>query len=252
VNKTVSLTMDKTGTIYYTTDGKDPTTQSNVYTEPLLVTQNTTLKFMAVDNAGNPSEIYTEIYTIDKTPPNAWANPKGGLFNVNKTVSLTMDKTGTIYYTRNGTTPTKASTPYTGPLSITTTTTLKFIAVDQAGNISPVYTEKYVIDKTPPKVISTYPKNLSTNQSRTATLYLKFSEKIKTSVYWSKIYVKDLKTSKKVAITKWIKGNILYIKTKYKRASNRSYQVVIPYKAVKDYAGNNLVKTYTYKFKTRK
>ena len=252
VNKTVSLTMDKTGTIYYTTNGEDPTTQSNIYTEPLLVTQTTTLKFMAVDNAGNPSEIYTEIYTIDKTAPNAWANPKGGLFNVNKTVSLTMNKTGTIYYTRNGTTPTTASTKYTGPLSITTTTTLKFIAVDQAGNISPVYTEKYVIDKTPPKVVSTYPKNLSTNQSRTATLYLKFSEKIKTSAYWSKIYVKDLKTRKKVAITKWIKGNILYIKTKYKRASTRSYQVVIPYRAVKDYAGNNLVKTYSYKFKTRK
>ncbi|MDZ4172829.1 MAG: chitobiase/beta-hexosaminidase C-terminal domain-containing protein, partial [Methanobacteriaceae archaeon] len=189
--------------------------------------------------------------TVD-TPPTAKASIKGGLYNVNKNVSLSMNKPGVIYYTRNGSTPTTVSTKYTDPLSISSTTTLKFIAVDLEGNVSPVYTEKYVIDKTAPKVVSTYPKNLSTGQSRTATLYLKFSENLKASTYWSKIYVKDLKTGKKVSITKYIKGNILYIKTKYKRASLRSYQVYVPYKAVKDYAGNNLVKTFAYKFKTRR
>jgi len=184
--------------------------------------------------------------------PAAWANVKGGLFNVNKNVYLYKNiQNGTIYYTRNGSTPTNASTKYTGYISISSSTTLKFIAIDQDGNKSPVYTEKYVIDKTAPKVTYTYPKNLSTGQSRIATLYLKFSENIKTSTYWSKIFVKDLKTGKKVSITKWIKGNILYIKTNYKRASLRSYQVYVPYKAVKDFAGNNLVKTFAYKFKTR-
>ena len=184
--------------------------------------------------------------------PAAWANVKGGLFNVNKNVYLYKNiQTGTRYYTRNGSTPTNASTKYTGYISISSSTTLKFIAIDQDGNKSPVYTEKYVIDKTAPKVTYTYPKNLSTGQSRTATLYLKFSEKIKASTYWSKIYVKDLKTAKKVVITKWIKGNILYIKTRYKRPSLRWFQVYVPYKAVKDYAGNNLVRTYSYKFKTR-
>ncbi|MDZ4210765.1 MAG: Ig-like domain repeat protein, partial [Methylotenera sp.] len=177
--------------------------------------------------------------TVD-LKPTAKANIKGGLFNVNKNVYLTMNKPGTIYYTRNGSTPTNASTKYTGYLTISSTTTLKFIAVDLGGNVSPVYTEKYVIEKTAPKVTYTYPKNLRTGQSRTATLYLKFSEKIKASTNWSKIYVKDLKTGKKVSISKWIKGNILYIKTKYKRASLRSYQVYVPYKAVKDFAGNNL------------
>jgi hypothetical protein len=185
--------------------------------------------------------------------PTAYATIKGGLYNANKNVSLKMNKiNGTIYYTRNGSTPTTASTKYTGYLSISSTTTLKFIGVDSEGNVSPVYTEKYVIDKTAPKVTYTYPKNLSTGQSRTATLYLKFSENLKASTYWSKIYVKDLKTGKKVVITKYIKGNILYIKTNYKRASLRIYQVYVPYNAVKDFAGNNLVKTFAYKFKTRR
>jgi hypothetical protein len=206
-------------------------------------------EFLGTDSY-NTSE-GTATLTVE-VKPTAKASIKGGTFNANKNVYLSMNKAGTIYYTRNGSTPTTASTKYTGYLTISSTTTLKFIAVDLGGNISPVYTEKYVIDKIAPKVTYTYPKNLKTGQSRTATLYLKFSESLKTSTYWSKIYVKDLKTGKKVSITKYIKGNILYIKTKYKRASLRWFQVYVPYKAVKDFAGNNLVKTYTYKFKTKR
>jgi len=199
------------------------------------------------------SETLHLLVTLDTIAPTAWANLKTGLYNVNKLVSLKMsEEDGTIYYTKNGANPSIYSAKYVGAILITATTTLKFFALDKAGNPSPIYTYKYTIDKIAPKVTYTYPKNLRTGQSRTATLYLKFSEKIKTSLYWSKIYVKNLKTGKKVSIRKWIKGNILYIKTKYKRPSLRWFRVYVPYKAVKDYAGNNLVKTFAYKFKTRR
>ena len=199
------------------------------------------------------SETLHLLVTVDTIAPTAWANLKTGLYNVNKLVSLKMsEEDGTIYYTKNGANPSIYSAKYVGAILITATTTLKFFALDKAGNPSPIYTYKYTIDKIAPKVTYTYPKNLRTGQSRTATLYLKFSEKIKTSLYWSKIYVKNLKTGKKVSIRKWIKGNILYIKTKYKRPSLRWFRVYVPYKAVKDYAGNNLVKTFAYKFKTRR
>lgn len=58
--------------IYYTTDGTDPNTSSNIYSGPITVSSTTTLKFIGVDSVDNESEIYTETYTIiipDKTAP---------------------------------------------------------------------------------------------------------------------------------------------------------------------------------------
>lgn len=108
----------------------------------------------------------------------------------------------------------------------------------------------YAVDKTAPKIISTYPKNKAKKVSRTKTIYIKFSEKIKAGVNWSKIVIKN-KQGKNVKISKkWISGNIIYIKTKYKRSSNLYYTVYIPKAAVKDYACNNLAVGYTFRFKT--
>ena len=53
------------GTIYYTLDGTEPTNGSPVYTEPVDITGDTTLKFMAVDACGNQSVTVTEVYDID-------------------------------------------------------------------------------------------------------------------------------------------------------------------------------------------
>ena len=53
------------------------------------------------------------------------------------TLTATDNNSGTsIYFTTNGSTPTSASTRYTAPISIATTTTLKFLAIDAAGNSS--------------------------------------------------------------------------------------------------------------------
>jgi len=159
-----------------------------------------------------------------------------------------MSEPGIIYYTTNGATPTTASKIYTGPISITSTTTLKFLAVDKAGNKSPVYTAKYVIDKTRPGISAIYPKKSATGISRTNALYIKFTENIKASINWSKVYIKNLKTGKKIAVSKLIKNNVLYLKTG-KRSANTWYQIYIPASAIKDVAGNNGI-GYTWKFKT--
>ncbi|MGB9980305.1 chitobiase/beta-hexosaminidase C-terminal domain-containing protein [Methanobacterium sp.] len=252
VTKNVALTISEPGTVYYTTDGSDPKTSATrkVYSTPIVISTSTTLRFIAVDLAGNWSPGYMQTYKIDKTAPTASAKPSGGLYNTSKLVTLTMSEAGTIYYTTNGATPTTSSTIYKGPITISSTTILKFLAVDKAGNKSPVYTQKYTIDRTAPKVTSTSPANGATRVSRTAAISIKFSESIKASTNWSKIYMKNLTTGKLVSITTSISGNTLYIKMRLDRLPNNNYQIYIPADAVKDNAGNKLASAYTFKFRS--
>jgi len=61
---TVSLSSNITGTIHYTVNGDDPTTCSRVYTNPIRITQSTTLKFFTIDGYGNREQFKTEQYDI--------------------------------------------------------------------------------------------------------------------------------------------------------------------------------------------
>ena len=104
------------------------------------------------DGAGNRLQIQTP----DLIPPTTTASPSGGLYNTNKSVTLTCDD-GTggsgcdkIYYTTNGITPTVSSTVYSSPINITATTTLEFFANDRNGNAETVKSQTYTIDKTAP------------------------------------------------------------------------------------------------------
>ena len=144
--------------IYYTTNGQTPSSYSTLYTEPISITADTTLKFIAIDDAGNISSVQCETYIMDTTLPTVTADPVAGLYNNTQTVTLTatdnLDTNLDIYYTLDGTTPTTTSTLYTSPLTIDATTTLMFIAVDDAGNLSYVQTEVYTIDTGVPVVSS--------------------------------------------------------------------------------------------------
>ncbi len=142
-------------TVYYTTDGTDPTSASTPYAAPISISANTTLKFIGTDLAGNTSNVVTETYVIDSTPPTVSASPAGGTYSTAQEVTLSCDDDSgsgcaSIRYTTDGIDPTPTSIEYTAPLALSANTTLKFIGVDNLGQVSSVVTETYVIDTTAP------------------------------------------------------------------------------------------------------
>jgi regulation of enolase protein 1 (concanavalin A-like superfamily) len=89
----------------------------------------------------------------DTTPPTVAAAPPGGSFAAPQSVTLTAvdnNPNSSIYFTTNGSTPTSASSRYTAPIAIATTTILKYFAIDAAGNVSAIRTETYTIAFAPP------------------------------------------------------------------------------------------------------
>ena len=150
--QTVTLTsLTEGAAIYYTLDGNEPSTNSNVYTSPITIEQTTTLKAIAVKASMHDSDVLTEHYII--TPPGQVvqpaASPEGGNFAATQTVTLTsLTEGAAIYYTLDETEPTTASSQYASPITIEHTTTLKAIAVKTDMHDSDIMTEHYII--TPP------------------------------------------------------------------------------------------------------
>jgi len=63
-----SDSMDTSPTIYYTTDGTDPNSSSGVYSGPLSINSDLTLKCAAMDHAGNWSGIDSHDYDLNASP----------------------------------------------------------------------------------------------------------------------------------------------------------------------------------------
>jgi hypothetical protein len=106
-------------TIYYTTDGSDPTAASTMYTGVISILDTTTLKFFAVNGTSIQSPIVTEVYTERDTLAIPVANPPTTTFLTDTTVTLSHPDvpTAVIRYTLDGTDPDETSTVYSGPLT---------------------------------------------------------------------------------------------------------------------------------------
>jgi hypothetical protein len=142
----VTLSTNEPSTIYYTTDGSTPDTSSLAYSTAIPITATITLKFFGVDTAGNPSAVQTETYTIDNVSPTVSASPAGGTYTSSQSVTLSTNEPSTIYYTSDGSEPGLSSPQYSGTISISADTTLKFYGIDIYGNIGSIVTEIYDIE----------------------------------------------------------------------------------------------------------
>ena len=109
-------------------------------------------KVVAVDPGGE-SNLSSEISAcvpelIDTIAPVTTASPSGGSYSTAQNVTLTCsDGSGSgcskIYFTTDGSSPSTTSSVYSGSINIPLDTTLKFFAVDLAGNSEGIKTEVY-------------------------------------------------------------------------------------------------------------
>ena len=126
-NNTVTLTCNtENAVIHYTLDGTDPDVSSTVYTSPFTLSDNATIKAIAIKN-DKTSAIVTKVYEVPEqtivTEPEIIITENGEVTLVNSTDGAT------IYYTTDGTNPSTSSQVYSGAFVITNGTTIKAIAV---------------------------------------------------------------------------------------------------------------------------
>lgn len=146
---------------FYTTDGTapscdenlDPTGTSTSYSSGITITNDVTVKVIAVDIDGNKSAVTSASYTIVR-PTAPVLSPDAGAVEANTTVTISNPNDDYLYfYTEDGTTPTVSDLEATGTtkvfpddgVTINETKTLTVVAVDENGLMSDLTTATYTV-----------------------------------------------------------------------------------------------------------
>ena len=143
------VSLSGNGKIYYTTDGNEPTTDSTLYTEPILIEDGTVvIKAICVNKKGIPSLVATKTYQVEIPIEDAPAvTPSTGQYTSATQISITVPEGYTAYYTMDNTTPTTASTQYTGPIDMPEGQTIfSAILVNKNGKTTQVTKRNYVLN----------------------------------------------------------------------------------------------------------
>ena len=157
-SQTVSLTgSNSSDAIYYTTDGTEPSLSSSVYSSPIKVNGNMTIKAFGYNEGAEPQSgsVYEFSYKIDPNAdieaPKITASKSSGKYTEQISVNfkITDNKSNgvKVYYTTDGSSPTESSDSYlvissgstsgTGKdlsVNVNESLTVKILAVDVAGN----------------------------------------------------------------------------------------------------------------------
>ena len=169
---TLELTDQGQGSIFYTLDGSTPTTSSLLYREPIELTEGTyEVSAIYVNHFGLQSNVVTQTYVVVGSVPDApQVSPNSGTYAKQMTItatasgsdqemdeedgevenssqdeeSVSLRRTGTIYYTTDGTDPTTDSYEYTGPITMPQGSSVyRFAVITEDGVSSDVIEREY-------------------------------------------------------------------------------------------------------------
>jgi len=132
-SRDVTLSCSTPGaTIIYTTDGSTPSgSNGTVYTSPIHLTATTTVRAIARVTGRTDSEVVSATFTQQGQVTTPEFTPPAGTFSGSTDVTISCTTIGaTIIYTTDGSTPSSShGTFYSSPIHVTSTTTIKAIAV---------------------------------------------------------------------------------------------------------------------------
>lgn len=222
--------------VYYTTNGDTPTSASTKYTAPIVLTEATTIKAIAI-NGGDESEVVSATYSVKATAPTF--SVAEGTYNTTQSVSLENTTDGaTIYYTIDGPNPTSSSTAYSTAIDVTKTTTIKAIAIKAGLTDSEVASATYTLKVLAPTFSvpgGDYDDEQNVELScatEGATIHYTVNGVVpiaSSPTYEGTISISDVKTIKAIAVKDgWLNSEV----------ASAEYRVVIPATLPFEYDGN--------------
>ncbi len=133
--------------IYYTTDGSDPTTSSDLYTDKIRTKEGRNeIRAIAVNDLGIKSNVSVCVYNIEiKRPDPPVIEEPTGVYEEGSMIHVTAPEGCIIYYAFDDV-PTPGSAEYTGPVAMPVGShVFSCIAVDSEGNPSENVNAMYII-----------------------------------------------------------------------------------------------------------
>jgi len=133
-----------TGTLYCLGAGCIPAIP---YSAPVTVAFATDLRFSSSDAAGNVEQVRTASYRFDTTPPTTYATLDAGIYSGPRDLSLycsdnSLGCAATYYCLGSGCTPDTLSS---APITISSSTDLRYYSLDRGGNREAVKTLSFTI-----------------------------------------------------------------------------------------------------------
>lgn len=142
----LKLSANTAGKIYYTMDGTNPDENSQVYTAPLMLESGEyQIAAVFVNDYGIKSEVSRSWYVINLTVPDP---PElllySGSYHVPTMIEAVLPETGTVYYTMDGSNPTKDSLKYTEAIPMPLgRSNFKFVTISEEGVSSEIVSRSF-------------------------------------------------------------------------------------------------------------